>query len=249
MSGVNYYRWRSGVKHDLAKVMELDFVNGRLQNGLGEVVDIEPTYLYPLLKATEVSKGITTPTRSVLVTQSAVGEDTEGLREKAPKTWAYLERHDALFAGRKSSIYRSQPKYCLFGIGAYSFAPYKVAVSGLHKEVRFTRIPPHEGKPVFVDDTCYFVGSSESAEAELLHELCNADVTRRFLKATLFSDSKRPVTAEVLNRIDVKKVAETLGREDALIAFLHSGTVESNGQGSLVFEQAAKYVKLRPEPS
>ena len=100
-----------------------------------------------------------------------------------------------------------------------------------------------------MDDTCYFVGSHDSAEAELLHELCNADVTGRFLKATLFSDSKRPVTADVLNRIDVKKVAEALGREDALTAFLHAGAVESNGQGLLAFEKSAEYVKFSPEYS
>ena len=160
LNGVNYYRWRSGVKHDLAKVMELDFVHGRWQNGLGEAVDIEATHRYPLLKATEISKGITTPTRAVLVTQSAVGEDTAGMRDMAPKTWAYLGRHDALFAGRKSSIYRSQPKYCLFGIGAYSFTPYKVAVSGLHKEVRFTLIPPHRGQAGFCGRYLLFCGQS-----------------------------------------------------------------------------------------
>lgn len=35
LCGVNYTRWRSGVKHDLAKVMELDCIGGELRNGLG----------------------------------------------------------------------------------------------------------------------------------------------------------------------------------------------------------------------
>ena len=244
LSGVNYYRWRSGVKHDLAKVMELDVVEGRLQNGFGVAVDVEETHLYPLLKATELSKGVATPTRYVLVPQTVAGGETEGLRKSEPKTWNYLEQYDDLFSERKSSIYRGQPKYCLFGIGAYSFAPYKVTVSGLHKEVCFTLIPPCNGKPVLVDDTCYFVGSHRSEEADLLHELFNSDLTRRFLKAVVFADSKRPVTADVLNRIDVKKIAEPLGRTDALTALLHAGTVESNGQGLLVFEPNANYPVL-----
>ena len=236
LSGVNYYRWRSGIKHDLAKVMELRLVNDTLINGFGAEVDVEETYFYPLLKATEVSKGITTPTKYVIVTQNAVGKDTEILRDIAPKTWHYLEYYDALFSERKSSIYRNQPKYCLFGIGAYSFSPYKIAISGLHKSVRFTLIPPYKGKPVFVDDTCYVVGTHDKEEATLLYELYNADITRRFFKSIIFSDSKRPVTADVLNRLDVKKVAEERGQTEALTTFLSRGTIESNGQGLLVFE-------------
>ncbi|HZP80561.1 MAG TPA: class I SAM-dependent methyltransferase [Chthonomonadaceae bacterium] len=241
LRGVNYYRWRSGIKHDLAKVMELDIVNGSLRNGFGVEVDVEETHLYPLLKASDVAKGVTTPTRYVLVTQSAVGEETAHLQDTAPKTWDYLARYDALFSERKSSIYRGQPKYCLFGIGPYTFAPYKVAISGLHKEARFTLIPPYQGKPVCVDDTCYFVGSHHAKEAALLHELFYSDLTRRFLKAVIFADSKRPITADILNRLDVKKVAEQLGRDEALSAFLHEGTVETKRQGVLVFEPVERY--------
>jgi hypothetical protein len=50
LAGVNYYRWRSGVKHDLARVMELEIVSGGLQNGFGVTVDVEETHLYPCSK-------------------------------------------------------------------------------------------------------------------------------------------------------------------------------------------------------
>ena len=241
LSGTNYYRWRSGVKHDLAKVMELDIVKGKLQNGFGVEVDIEETYLYPLLKASEIAKGITTPTRNVLVTQTTVGEDTRKLQKTAPRTWCYLEQYASLFAERKSSIYRNQPPYCLFGIGPYSFAPYKIAISGLHKEIRFTLIPPFEGKPVFVDDTCYLLGFHNCEEATLLYQLFNANLTRQFLRAIVFMDNKRPITADALHRIDVQRVAEQLSCGEALTELLHSGTAEPNGQGLLVFEATAKY--------
>lgn len=237
LNGVNYYKWRSGVKHDLARIMEFQQNDDALVNGLGEVVDVEETYLYPLLKSTEVAKGITQPSRYVLITQQFVGEDTDCLRHAAPKTWRYLERHRDLFAGRKSSIYRSQPEFCLFGVGPYSFAPYKVVVSGLHKEVRFTLIPPFRGKPVMVDDTCYFVGSCDAEEAHLLLSLFQSDAALRYIRATIFTDNKRPVTADVLNRLDIKKIAECYGKEHELQTFLNSGTIESSGQGLLVFEK------------
>jgi len=98
-----------------------------------------------------------------------------------------------------------------------------------------------------VDDTCYFVGTDDSAEAALLHELFNADVTQRFLGAVVFAGAKRPITADVLNRLDVKKLAECLGQEEALAAFLREGTVESNGQGLLVFAPSAQYGGASPD--
>ncbi|HLK56354.1 MAG TPA: DUF1549 domain-containing protein [Chthonomonadaceae bacterium] len=246
LKGINYYRWRSGVKHDLAKVMELRSVDGQLVNGFGEEVDIEDSCLYPLLKATDVAKGNNLPERYVLVTQSAIGEETEHLRDTAPRTYRYLEQHDALFAERKSSIYRGQPKYCLFGIGEYTFAPFKVAISGLHKSLAFTLLTPYNGKPVLVDDTCYFIGSFDQREARLLYELLNSDIVLRFLESSIFADSKRPVTAEVLNRLDLKKVAEQLGRADELADFLQGGNVESNGQGMLVFGRRHNIQKQKP---
>lgn len=245
LNGVNYYRWRSGVKHDLAKIMEFRLVNGQLQNGLGETVDIEETCLYPLLKATELSKGITVPDRFVLMTQNVVGEDTERLRETAPLTYCYLMRHDSLFTDRKSSIYLGKPKYCMFGVGSYTFAPFKIAISGMHKSIRFTLLKPQLGKPILFDDTCYFIGCNNLEEATLLYELLNSDIGLRFLRSTIFSDSKRPITADVLNRLDIKKLAECMGRADELEKFIRSGNIESNGQGLLVFEPSRKYARKK----
>lgn len=241
LCGVNYLRWRSGIKHDLAKVMELECVGGILRNGFGEVVDVETDKVYSLFKATDVAKGRTETAKYVLVPQAAMGEDTSHLRETAPKTWNYLQRHEDLFAARKSSIYRTQPKYSMFGLGAYSFAPYKIAVSGLHKNVRFTLLSPQDGKPALLDDTCYFIGCDNQAEANLLYDLFNADITRQCLEAMLFTDSKRPVTADLLNRLDLKRIAETLGRDKELTGALETGNAESNGQGLLLFTPKGGY--------
>src|SRR5580658_1959153 len=35
-------RWRSGIKHDCSKVMELEFTDRQLKNGLDELLDLEP---------------------------------------------------------------------------------------------------------------------------------------------------------------------------------------------------------------
>lgn len=73
VSDVNHYRkwghlrgqdpryiWRSGVKHDCSKIMELEPVREGFRNGLGEIIMLEKNYIYPLLKSSDVGNGRTT---------------------------------------------------------------------------------------------------------------------------------------------------------------------------------------------
>lgn len=139
VEGSSHLTWRQGLKHDVASVMELRRVDGRYWNGLGEEVDIEPASIYPLLKSSDVNRGSDGTNRSVIVTQRDLADDPRRLSETAPRTWQYLSRHAALFERRRSSIYRGRPPFAMFGVGPYSFATFKVAISGLYKEPRSLR--------------------------------------------------------------------------------------------------------------
>ena len=142
------YVWRSGIKHDCAKIMELSLADGLYRNGLDELVEIEDMFLYPLLKSSDVAKGGRGRDRVLLVTQRTPGEDTASIRLIAPRTWTYLQRHASLLAGRGSSIYRNRPPFSIFGVGDYSFTPWKIAISGFYKEFRFVPVGPVRGRPV-----------------------------------------------------------------------------------------------------
>ena len=149
-----------GVKHDAAGLMELteDETTGTLVNKQGEPIDIEPEAVFPLLKGADLSRPRPiVATRHVIVTQRTMSDETGRLDRDAPALWAYLQTHAETFARRKSSIYRNRPPFAMFGIGPYSFAPYKVAVSGLHKSPVFHAIGPVAGRPVMLDDTGYFL--------------------------------------------------------------------------------------------
>ena len=118
--------WRQGLKHDAAGVMELvrDLPLGQWCNRAGENVDVEPDFVYPLLKGTDLAGSRAhAGGRTVLVTQVRLGEDTARLADLAPRLWGYLQSKSGTFSNRKSSIYRGQPAFALFGIGPYSFAP------------------------------------------------------------------------------------------------------------------------------
>ena len=198
--------WRSGVKHDCARVMELCRASASApwRNGLGEVVDIEAELVHPLLKSSDVANARAIPSRAMIVTQRALGEDTAELRRRAPRAWTYLSRHRAVLDARKSSIYERQPPFAIFGVGAYSFAPWKVAISGLYKRSTFTVIGPHEGRPVVLDDTCYFLAFDDEACARRAAEALRSEAATDFFVSRIFWDAKRPITKGILQALDLQ---------------------------------------------
>jgi hypothetical protein len=226
LRGESQKTWRSGIKHDCSKVMELRREDGVLLNGLGEVVSVEETCIYPLLKGSDVFHGRVTATdRLLLVTQQSIGENTTALRKIAPHTWMYLEAHAEAFGMRRSSIYADKTPYSIFGVGPYTFASWKVAVSGLHKEPHFRLVGPIDGKPVVFDDTCYFIPCETRQEATVLHAALDSQVARSFYRAMMFSDAKRPVTKALLQHLDLVALIRVIG-EDRLAAEWAGGVTE-----------------------
>lgn len=215
LEGLCSFQWRSGVKHDCASVMELKpAANGTVENKLGERVVLEPDCLYPLLKCSDLANGRTTPERLVLVTQQKVGSDTSGIAHSSPQTWNYLQSHSDKLNARKSSIYKSSAPFALFGIGDYAFAPWKVAVSGLHRTVRFQIIGSFQNKPVLLDDTCYFLPFENQRQAQLVADILNSPPCQQFIHALLFADTKRPITVELLQRLNLNVIAIEAGFEE-----------------------------------
>ena len=206
--------WRQGVKHDAADVMELIMdVDGRARNKRGDVVEVEPDFVYPLLKGTDLAGSKRPrPRRSVIVTQLRLGDDTRELEQRAPGLWSYLDTHRPAFDRRKSSIYLGRPPFAIFGIGDYSFAPFKVAVSGLHKNPRFRAVEPVEGRPTMLDDTCYFLPCKTIDQASILAQVLNGPEAQDLIRALVFRDAKRPITKALLQRIDLKALLSHNGQ-------------------------------------
>lgn len=206
--GISPVTWRQGLKHDAASVMELVCDDsGQLKNKLGEIVDVESEYIYPLLKSSDLFHR-TRPQKYVIVTQKRLNESTNQLRWSAPRLWDYLTAHIEVFDRRKSSIYRNKPSFAMFGIGDYSFSPYKVGVSGLHKTPRFRAVGPVAGRPTMLDDTGYFVACRSPEQAVLLSALLNDPACLELVRSMTFLDSKRPITKKLLQRIDLKALLE-----------------------------------------
>jgi hypothetical protein len=211
--------WRQGLKHDCARVMELEARGGAWVNGNGEVVEVEGEWVYWLLKGSDLQRfEVGQARKKVIVPQRVLGEDTSALQHVAPRLWDYLVRHSEHFERRKSSIYRNAPRFSIFGVGDYSFKPYKVAISGLYKRPYFSLVLPIDGCPVMFDDTCYFVGFDTYLDALFTASLLNSPAVKEFLRSIVFADAKRPYTKEVLMRIDLSRVVNRTSFQ-ALLGF------------------------------
>jgi len=215
-------------------------------NGYQETVRIEHDLVFPLLKSSDLGNSRLIPRKAVIVTQRSTGQDTHTLRLLAPKTWEYLERHSDKLDGRKSSIYLNRPRFSIFGVGEYSFSPWKVAISGLYNNFRFVVVSPHAGHPVVLDDTCYSIACKSNEEASMIAELLNSDDCQRFIKSLVFPDSKRPITVDVLRRISFVGIARRLGKLEELAPFIKACRDTSAGEESqmqLVMEEPPKLTK------
>jgi len=189
----------------------LDKVNGHFINGLNEEATIEDGLVYGFLKSSDLKNTVISQTRKfTIVPQKKVGQDTNYIKTDFPQTYQYLSSHQSDFKARKSSIYKNKPLFSIFGIGDYSFKPFKVAISGLYKTFHFTLVLPQDDKPVMLDDTCYFIGFDKIENAVYSLMLLNSDTTKQFLQSVTFPDAKRTFTKEVLMRIDLLELANII---------------------------------------
>lgn len=221
-------QWRSGVKHDCSKILELTRIDDDVYlNKLGEEATLEPLCVYPLLKSSDVANGRVEPVRRfLLVPQTRVGQNVERLQDDAPLTWTYLQNHLDYFQNRKSAVYNKQTPFSIFGVGDYAFTPWKVAISGLYRTLVFQIVKPQEGRPVVFDDTCYFLPCQTKRQAELVKWILDSPLAVQAINALVFWDSKRPIKCEALNRLNLLELAKRLGLETQYREYVKSSGIK-----------------------
>ncbi|MHA1719694.1 MAG: hypothetical protein ACTSWX_08200 [Promethearchaeota archaeon] len=208
--------WRQGVKHDLSKVMILRTdSDGNLVNGYDEIVDVEDKFIYPFLKSSDLKEKIAKKSRyQIIITQHKLGQDTTSFKITAPKLWFYLNQNLDKFNARKSKIYHNKPLFSIFGIGDYTFKPYKIGVSGFYKKLNFCLITPQNSKTVILDDTSYFLFFDDLLEAFFTWTFLNFPESKEFLESISFITAKRPYTKEILMRLNYEKIVEKCSFSD-----------------------------------
>lgn len=224
LDGESPILWRSGIKHDAASVVELSWQTEGWYNQHGDKVEVESRFIYPLLKGSDLNKApLPLGKRACLLWQRTLGEDNRQLAKSAPQLWSYLQKYHRIFEARQSSIYKKQPPFSIFGIGEYSFAPYKVLVSGLHKTARFLPVGSWNDKPVMSDDTVYLLPLETAFEAVLVASALNHPLAQQFIGSLVFWDNKRPITQALLKRIHLGKLIAAIPPEDLVNTMVADG--------------------------
>ena len=90
-----------------------------------------------------------------------------------------------------------------------------MVISGLYKKLKFSVIGPIDGKPVVLDDTCYALACATEIQATFIASILNSDVAKAFLGAYIFWDAKRPITVDILRKLNLRKLAHALGLDEA----------------------------------
>jgi hypothetical protein len=200
------FEWRSGIKHDASDVFEL-VAGSQPTTKAGVALNLEPDYVFPFLKSTDIFRGRHRAlSKWVIIPQMKFGAETDSLQHRAPNLWTYLSDNAEVLDSRKSSIYKNRPRFSIFGHGDYTFAPFKVAISGLHKEPVFRLLSTMNDQPVVLDDTCYFLPFADPTEAALVTAMLSSDECVALIESMVFWDSKRPITKKLLARIDLNQL-------------------------------------------
>jgi hypothetical protein len=212
---------RHGLKHDAEGVFGLRIVRSkgsslvvRAKGGradeAGPAVEVERELVYPYLKPRHVKRWAIAGWEHVLVPQKRAGErNSSELAGGFPKTLAYLESHRPRLQKRRSSIFKSGPFYSVFGLGPYTFSPFRVVWCGLGMKACFAVVTPVEdpslgNKPPVPDSCCYSISTGSFEEACFLAGVLNSSVVKWFLESRP-SGSKRPLSKTALSRVGVPR--------------------------------------------
>jgi hypothetical protein len=112
-------------------------------------------------------------------------------------------------------------------------------------------VGPCKRKPVLFDDTCYFLPFADEAEARVVADVLNSKACRALLEALMFEDAKRPVTVELLRRLNLSAIADEAGMSARWRAIQRTGYSRHTAapQLELIMERAESVSPKRLKPA
>ena len=153
---------------------------------------IEPDLLYPLLRGRDVQRWKAEPSAWILITHLP-GMGLKAIPEKEmqtdyPCTYGYLKRFEEVLRKRaafkryftrkdkNNRIVETGPFYSMFGIGPYTFAPWKVVWREQASTMTASVVSPKDGKPVMPDHKLMLVDCTSEDEACFVCACLNSSV-------------------------------------------------------------------------
>jgi hypothetical protein len=153
---------------------------------------IEPDLVYPAIRGSDIRRWAARPEISVLVTQDPATRrpyPAHDLRVRLPLTYQYLERFRDVLLSRGSATIRELAErtepWAMFGIGEYTFAPYRVTwkrmASELVAAVLGTWHTAYGPRLLVPTETTSFIPAQTIEEAHYLAAVLNAPPVRAYV--------------------------------------------------------------------
>lgn len=145
-------------------------------------VDVELTYLYPLLRGSEVRRWSAKPSAYILLVQDPAtkrGVPERLLQRDAPRTHRYFKRFEGQLALRKDRgtrqiVAQGGAFYSMFGVGTHTMAPVKVVWHRMRAPIGAAVIETENGRPIIPQETHVLVEAGTLDEAHYLAGVMNS---------------------------------------------------------------------------
>lgn len=226
----NYYIPRHGIVNDLNAVFFVNILGRdknllRIKNNATKTAKkkvkpietcIEKDLVFPFLKPKNVRKWMIDGYLYGLVPQKKDGESNESeLRVKYPKTYRYLSKFKPSLLKRSSRWFKAKgrPFYSIFGIGNYSFYPFKVVWSCMGFLPYFAVVSKINdrfigNKLVLPDNTIGSISVKDEKEAHFICAILNSKTVNEQLRL-LSSGSKWGISINTVKKIGIPKFDDT----------------------------------------
>jgi hypothetical protein len=170
--------------------MVRNVVEGAKRKVPGIQAAVERELVFPLLRGGDVSRWAAKPSLSILLTHekgqrlNAIPESQ--MQQDYPKSYVYLKRFESILSLRKTRVIRNLTKtgpfYSIFGIGDYTFAPWKVVWGEVATELDAAVVGESNEfgstKAIIPDHTCILVQCEKKLEAYYLCAALNSGPAR-----------------------------------------------------------------------
>lgn len=221
---------RHGLKDDANDVFGLD---------RPDLATVDADLVYPYIKSRHVRKyGLTGHDLRLVPMESAGADNESWLRDTYPATYEYLRGHRGELEGRSSSWLDSGAFYSMFGLGEYTWAPYKVVWCRLGFKPDFavvsTRTDPDLGEKIVVPGDHYmFIATGDAETAHVLCALLNSAPYQRTLR-DITSEGKASLSKSVVSELALPEAAdiEHRSRLATLSQTAHDIVDDSTHEGS-----------------
>ena len=176
---------------------------------------LEPDLLYPLARWGDVRRYRAVPAAHLLLAQDPAtrkGIDESVMRERYPRTHAYLTRFREILTAR-AAYRRYQDRaafYSMYNVGPYTVAPIKVVWRRMDRRINAAVLEPIDDpvlgrRPTIAQETCVQLEADSSEEAHYLSAVLNSSIANFLVAAHSVDGGKGFGTPSMLDFLNLRR--------------------------------------------